>query len=211
MILSRFTAILIATGLLAAGPGAPFAFSEDARRPSGKPAPGHEGVPEKFPEHPTVGEEAPAFRLRDADGRWTDLGGFLGRGYLILFFGSASSGNFRRNAPEMARLAKRWERLEVKVVFVYTREAHPATLPEPPRSFSDRAALARQVRKDLGPGIPVLVDEWDDSVHRLYGAMPDAAFLLDSGGTILFRQAGTGAGSLEKELARLLEVPEPPR
>jgi len=211
MILSRLPAILIATGLLAAGPGAPFAFSGDSRTPSVEQSLGHEGVPEKFPEHPTVGEEAPAFRLRDADGRWTDLGEFLGRGYLILFFGSASSGNFRRNAPEMARLAKRWERLEVKVVFVYTREAHPATLPEPPRSFSDRAALARQVRKDLGPGIPVLVDEWDDSVHRLYGAMPDAAFLLDSGGTILFRQARTGAGSLEKELTRLLQVPEPPR
>jgi len=211
MNLSRFPAILLASGLLAAGPAAPFAFSDGPPRSSEQQSPGHEGVPEKFPERPALGEEAPGFRLRDAGGRWRELGEFLGRGYLILFFGSASSANFRRNAPEMGRLAKRWERLEVKVVFVYTREAHPATLREPPRSFGERAALARQAGKDLGPVIPILVDEWDDAVHKSYGAMPDAAFLLDPRGTILVRQVRTGAASLERELTRLLEVPEPPR
>jgi len=211
MNLSRFPAIFLVLGLLAAGPVAPAAFSGRPEGPPERQSLGHEGVPEKFPERPVVGEEAPDFRLRDVEGRWRDLGEFLGRGYLVLFFGSASSANFRRSAPEMGRLATEWERLEVKVILVYTREAHPATLREAPRNFGERAALARQVRKDLGLGIPVLVDEWDDAVHRSYGAMPDAAFLLDPRGKILMRQARAGAASLEKELRRLLEVPEPPR
>jgi len=212
MSLARFPAILLISGLLAAGSAALPAFSGRPPGSSEQQSLGHEGVPEKFSGRPAVGEEAPDFRLRDVEGRWRDLGEFLGRGYLVLFFGSASSANFRRSAPEMDRLASKWERLEVQVVLVYTREAHPATLREAPLNFGERAALARQARKDLGLGIPVLVDEWDDVVHRSYGAMPDAAFLLDSRGKILVRQARTGAASLEKELRRLLEVPDgPPR
>ena len=34
----------------------------------------HEGVAEKFPEHPAVGEDAPDFRLRDLSGRWIGMG-----------------------------------------------------------------------------------------------------------------------------------------
>jgi len=211
MSLARFPAVFLVSGLLASGPAAPPALSSASPGLSERPSPEHEGVPEKFPGHTAVvGEEAPDFRLRDVEGRWRDLGEFLGRGYLVVFFGSASSANFRRSAPEMDRLAAKWERLEVQVVLVYTREAHPATLREAPRNFGERSALARRTRKDIGLGIPVLVDEWNDAVHRSYGAMPDAAFLLDPRGKILVRQARTGPASLEKELRRLLEVPGPP-
>ena len=88
------------------------------------------GVPEKFPEHPAVGETAPDFALKDTDGKPLALGEYLGRGYLVLAFGSASSANFRKSAPELDRLARDWERMEVKVLLIYTREAHPATLRE---------------------------------------------------------------------------------
>ena len=169
-------------------------------------------MPKKFPEHPAVGEEAPDFSLRNLEGRSTALGEFLGRGYVVLFFGSASSSSLKKSAPQMDRLAKAWERLEVKVLLVYTREAHPAALRnKAPRDYGERAALARQVREDLKLGIPILVDEWDDAVHEAYGAMPDAAFLLDPRGTIVLRQTQAGAAALEKELRRLLKIPNPAR
>ncbi len=207
---ARLPALFLISGLLAAGPAVPPGSSPGPAGLSEPPSTRHEGVPEKFPGRPSVGEEAPGFRLRDVEGRWRDLGEFLGRGHVVLFFGSASSGNFRRSAPKMDRLAAEWERLEVRVVLVYTREAHPATLRGAPRDFRERCALARRTRKDLGLRIPVLVDDWDDAVHRSYGAMPDAAFLLDPRGKILVRQVRTGPASLAKELARLLEVPGPP-
>jgi peroxiredoxin len=166
-------------------------------------------VPEKFPEHPAVGEEAPDFSLRDLEGRWTALGEFLGRGYVVLFFGSVSSSSFRKSVPEMEQLAKAWSRLEVKVVLVYTREAHPAALKKKaPRNYRERVALARQAREELKIEIPVLVDEWDDAVHRAYGAMPEAAFLMNSRGLIVLRQAQAGPVSLEKELMRRLKLQE---
>jgi AhpC/TSA family protein len=171
----------------------------------------HEGVAEKFPEHPAVGEDAPDFRLRDLGGRWIGLGEYLGRGYLVLLFCSVSSPSFRKTVLQMDRLAKNWERLEVKVVAVYTREAHPAALrKKAPRSYRERAALARRAWADLKLKIPVLIDEWEDPVHRAYGAMPGSAFLLDSHGKIVSRHLQASAYSMEKELQRQLRVTVPP-
>jgi peroxiredoxin len=175
------------------------------------PAHAHDGVPEKFPEHPAVGEPAPDFTLKDTDGVTLALGEYLGRGYLVLAFGSASSANFKNSAAEMDRLAHDWERMEVKVLVVYTREAHPAALRSPvPKNYPDRVALARDTRKGLKVGLRFLVDGWDDGVHKAYGAMPDGAFLLDRKGTIVARQVQAKASALDHELHRLLNVPDPP-
>ena len=170
----------------------------------------HAGVPEKFPEHPAVGETASDFSLRDTEGKSMDLGEYLGRGYVVLAFGSASSSNFRKTAPELNRLVVDWERMEVKVLVVYTREAHPAALRgKAPNNYGDRVLLARQTRKDLRLGLRFVVDGWDDPVHKSYGAMPDAAFLLDPKGSIVLRQVLALPTHLDRELRRLLNVPDP--
>jgi AhpC/TSA family protein len=211
MSLPRIVASFLLVALTAGGPEFGAGTPDGGGAVEEDPSHRHAGVPGRFPEHPAVGDLAPDFSLRDLAGRWTGLGEFLGRGYVVLFFGSASSTLFRKGAPEMDRLARDWERLEVKVILVYTREAHPATLlKRAPKNYRERAALARQAREELKLGVPVLVDEWDDAVHKAYGEMPDAAFLLDSRGTILFRQAQAGPASLEKELMRLLKMQEPP-
>ncbi|MCI0568749.1 MAG: peroxiredoxin family protein [Acidobacteria bacterium] len=171
---------------------------------------GHDGVPEKFPTHPAAGDPAPEFSLKDTDGKPLALGEYLGRGYLILAFGSASSSNFRKSAPDLDRLSREWERMEVKVLVIYTREAHPAVLRSTaPKSYRDRELLARQTRKDLKVNLRFLVDQWDDGVHKSYGAMPDGAFLLDPKGVIVSRQVQVRASSLDRELRRLLKVPDP--
>jgi AhpC/TSA family protein len=199
-----FVVLAFAAALLLSGRGVPAAAdSPDAHR--------HDGVAEKFPDHPAVGEISPDFALKDTEGKPVALGEYLGRGYLILAFGSASSSAFRRSVPELDRLARDWERMEVKVLIVYTREAHPASLRgKAPGSYADRVRLARESRKSLKTELRFLVDGWDDQVHRAYGAMPDAAFLLDRKGVIVARQVKASAVALDRELRRLLEVPDPP-
>jgi hypothetical protein len=101
--------------------------------------------------------------------------------------------------------------MEVKVLVIYTREAHPAVLRSTaPKTYRDREFLARQTRKDLKVKLRFLVDQWDDGVHKSYGAMPDGAFLLDSKGVIVVRQVQAKATSLDRELRRLLKVQDPP-
>ncbi len=191
-------ALLLSVTLLAAG-------EEDSHSHR------HDGVPERFPEHPAAGDAAPEFSLKDTEGKPLALGEYLGRGYVILAFGSASSSNFRKSAPDLDRLARDWERMEVKVLVIYTREAHPAVLRSTaPKTYRDRELLARQTRKDLKVNLRFLVDQWDDGVHKSYGAMPDGAFLLDSKGVIVVRQVQAKATSLDRELRRLLEVHDPP-
>ncbi|HEU5182528.1 MAG TPA: redoxin domain-containing protein [Candidatus Polarisedimenticolia bacterium] len=170
----------------------------------------HTGVPDKIPEHPDVGEDAPPFSLKDTAGKRLDLGEVLGRGYVVVAFGSASSSNFRKSAPEWDRLAREWEKLEVRVLVVYTREAHPATLRgRAPKSYRERELLAGELKRELRLGLRVLVDQWDDAVHRAYGAIPDGAFLLDPKGKILLRQVVARPAGIEQELRRLLKIPEP--
>jgi|GEM_PF-1317731 len=169
-----------------------------------------DGVPEKFPEHPAAGDNAPEFSLKDTEGRALDLGEYLGRGYVIVVFGSSSSSNFKKFAPNLDRLAREWERMEVRVLVIYTREAHPAALRSPaPKNYRDRETLARQLRRDLKVNLRFLVDQWDDRVHKSYGAMPDGAFLLDPKGVVVVRQVQANATSLDRELRRLLKVPDP--
>ena len=188
-----------------------FAGRPDLAGDGGSHSHRHEGVAEKFPEHPAVGEVSPDFTLKDTEGKPVALGEYLGRGYLILVFGSASSHGFSRSVPDLDRLARDWERMEVKVLLVYTREAHPAALRgNAPGSYADRVRVARETRKNLKVSLRFLVDGWDDAVHLSYGAMPEAAFLLDRKGVIAARQVRASASGLDRELRRLLHVPDPP-
>lgn len=190
--------------LLAADPCACFA-EETGRSHS------HDGVPDRYPEHPTAGDVAPDFSLSDTEGKPADLGEYLGRGYLVLAFGSASSAHFRETAPGLDALAKDWEKMEVRVLVVYTREAHPATLRgASPKTYKDRTSLARQTRKNLKVGLRFLVDGWDDAVHKAYGSMPDGAFLVDPKGVIVVRQVQSRVSTLDRELRRALKVSDPP-
>lgn len=197
-----FTRCLILLLLTAdSGMALPPAFAEDDHA--------HRGVPERFRNHPAVGETAPGFTLCDPGGGSWSLGEFLGRGHLILLFGSVSSDGFKKCAAEFDRLAEEWKRLEVRGLVIYTREAHPARLrKEAPKDYPDRVKLAGKTRRDLGIALPFLVDEWDDAAHKAYGGMPDSAFLLDLKGIIAARQVRCDAKGLDRVLRRRLGIPK---
>ena len=204
----RAPALLLALLALLPAPAPAAPAPSEATSGQAKDPHSHEGVPERFPRHPAVGEPAPDFVLRDLEGRPWALGEFLGRGHLILLFGSASGGRFRRALPDLDRLAREWERLEVRAVVVYTREAHPAALRgRAPADYPQRVSLAREVLEESKVGLRFLVDEWKDPAHRAYGSVPDSAFLLDPQGTILLRQIGVDPAALERKLRKRLKIP----
>lgn len=47
--------------------------------------------------------------------------------------------------------------------------------------------MAGDCIKDLGLGMPVCVDDMDDTVAKAYNAMPDRLFILKADGTIGYR------------------------
>ena len=52
---------------------------------------------------------------------------------------------------------------------------------------------------------PVLIDELGGEVHRRYGALPNASFLIDKSGRVAYRSLASHSGSLGAALEELLE------
>ena len=69
--------------------------------------------------------------------------------------------------------------------------------------------MATGCTKDLKLGMPVLVDDMQDSVAKAYNAMPDRLFIVKADGTIGYRgnrgPRGFDVDEMEKALAKLLK------
>jgi hypothetical protein len=113
----------------------------------------------------------------------------------------------------------------VQFVTVYLREAHPIDgfvperhtetwlmgsperqlLIEDPRTDEERLALARRAQEELALPWPMLVDRLDDAVNRAYAAWPERLYLVDVGGTVVYRGGKGPMDFKPDELAAVLE------
>ncbi|MEX1037653.1 MAG: hypothetical protein WDZ96_02200 [Acidimicrobiia bacterium] len=102
---------------------------------------------------------------------------------------------------------------EIRFVLVQVREAHPGEHIPQPISFEQKKAHARKLRDALDVRFTVAVDDLDGSFHASLDPKPNAAYLVDTQGTILFRSmwssdhkalysalAATSAGSTPDKL-----------
>jgi hypothetical protein len=104
---------------------------------------------------------------------------------------------------------------------VYVREAHPTdgwsmesndrvgvSLAQP-RTYDERAAVARTCGRRLGLGFPMLVDTIDDAVGARYSGMPSRLYLIDQDGKVAYKSGrgpfGFKPAELEHSLVLLLQ------
>ena len=103
---------------------------------------------------------------------------------------------------------------------VYVREAHPLDgwhMPsndrfdvrlEQPRTYEERAGVARMCQTKLDFAMPLLVDTMDDAVGARYSGMPSRLYLIDRSGKVAY-QSGRGPFGFkpgELEQALILEL-----
>jgi hypothetical protein len=62
--------------------------------------------------------------------------------------------------------------------------------------FEEKLASARRLRDELGITRPILVDDVEGTVHRDYGLLPNMSWVLDRGGTILYKAMWTSAAHI---------------
>jgi hypothetical protein len=86
--------------------------------------------------------------------------------------------------------------------FLYTREAHPAEHLTAHADFEEKLAAARRLRNELGIARPILVDDVGGTVHRAFGLLPNMSWVLDRGGTILYKAMWTSAADIGNFLER---------
>ena len=74
--------------------------------------------------------------------------------------------------------------------------------------FEEKLASARRLRDELGISRPILVDDHEGTVHRAYGLLPNMSWVLDRGGTILYKAMWTSAPRVGEFLERRRAQPE---
>lgn len=170
---------------------------------------------------PNLEDSAPDFALKSTDGKSeVTLSKLIGPKPVVLVFGNFTCGPFRSQAGNVEKLYRRYKD-RATFVMVYVREAHPTdgwrmesnervgVSTAQPRTYGERAEVARTCGRLLDLGFPMLVDTIDDRAGNLYSGMPGRLYLIDGAGKIAFK-SGRGPyffkpAELEQALVMLLQ------
>jgi hypothetical protein len=167
-------------------------------------------------EGPRVGQPAPNFVLKTADGKGqVELAKLVGDKPVVLVFGNFTCGPFRGIYPAVEEVYQR-HKGRAHFVMVYVREAHPTdgwamesnartgVAVKQPATFDERVTVANQFCSKLKPVLPVAVDEISDPVGHAYSGMPARLYVIDRQGRVAYKSGrgpfGFKPGELEQAL-----------
>lgn len=154
---------------------------------------------------PAPGDRAPDFAGRTLDGDEVSLRELRGDRNLVLTFGSATCPFTVFSLRGLNRLYRDYAGQEVEFLLVYVREAHPGERLPAHRSLRHKQYAARWLRDEENLEIPVLVDDLKGTIHRKYGTLPNATYLIDKSGRVAFRSLWSRADMVKQALDELLE------
>ena len=137
------------------------------------------------------GQVLPDVELVTADGEAINATDLIGHRPVLIVTGSLTCPMTVSSLPQLKRL---YSELGDRVAFVllYTREAHPGENYPQPHRIEDKLEHARAMRDVYGLNWPVVVDDLDGTLHRVLDSKPNAAYLLDESGTVVFRALWAG-------------------
>lgn len=135
---------------------------------------------------PRPGESMPNFDLPTIDGGRITKADFMGRGPLLLTFGSITC-PMTAAARDVLKDLHRELGDRVAFVTLYVREAHPGDRYPQASSVEEKIRYARTyAERDQIPWT-VAVDDVDGTLHRALDPKPNAAYLMAEDGTVAFR------------------------
>ncbi len=159
----------------------------------------------KFADAPSAGDRAPDFQGRTLDGDNIRLKDFRGDKNVVLTFGSATCPQTAGSLPGLNKLYRDRDD-NVEHLFVYVREAHPGERIPAHDSDAAKHRAAERLRDDEEVDLPIVVDDLDGKIHRKFGRVPNATFLIDKSGRVAFRSLSTQPAVIAEALEELLEV-----
>jgi hypothetical protein len=149
------------------------------------------------------GDTAPDFELRDTEGRTWRLSELRGKP-VVLITGSATCPLTHGSVYGLEE-THRALRDQVHWFYLYVREAHPGERLPSHRSYEQKREQAEFFRQADQVPWPVLVDDLQGTVAHSYTTLPNAQFLIDSEGTVVFRGDVAHGPTLYRALDRLLQ------
>jgi peroxiredoxin len=151
-----------------------------------------------------VGVAAPDFEVFALDGSTVRLADFRGRRHLVMMTGAVTSPMCAFEAPAFNRLQQDFAGRGVAFFLLYTRESHPAENYPAHRSLEQKIACARELQRLENIELSVIVDHLDGRTHRAYGLWPNALFVINKDGRLMFRSNMANHGELRQFLEDLL-------
>jgi alkyl hydroperoxide reductase subunit AhpC len=134
-----------------------------------------------------VGSAAPEFEAATVDGEIVRLSDFRGQRHVVIMAGAVTSPMCAFEIPEFNRLHRQFDPQGVSFFLLYTRESHPAETYAAHRSYEQKLAYARELQRLEEVEFPIIVDHLDGRIHRAYGVWPNALFVIDKEGQLIFR------------------------
>jgi iodothyronine deiodinase-like protein len=149
---------------------------------------------------PETGTKAPDFELTDVDANPRRLLDFDGQ-FLVIEMGSITCPLFQSRRTGMARAVSRHP--HSSFVVLYIREAHPGAAIGQHADMADKQARARAVRDEDGEGRTILVDGMAGEAHKAYGEYPNAVFIVNRNGCIVYRSDWNDQAATDRALTQL--------
>lgn len=156
-----------------------------------------------FSEHaPQPGDQLPDFDLPSVDGERVNTANIFGRKPLLLITASYSCPMTASSNPVLKEFHQEFGR-DIEFVMLHVREAHPGEHREQPRSLDEKLMHAKALKaRDQLPW-PIALDDPEGTVHRSLDEKPNAVWLTNRDGVIVYR--GLWAGD-DKGLEQALDA-----
>jgi len=152
------------------------------------------------PECPKTGTKAPDFTAMTVAGKKRRLLDFDGK-FLVLETGSITCPLFQTRRNTMAQVVA--QNPDVSFAILYTREAHPGQDLPQHKTQADKQACAGALAHEDGENRVILVDELNGAAHQLYGGFPNAVFIINRRGCIVFQADWNNPNATGKALKQL--------
>jgi len=150
---------------------------------------------------PRAGDRLPEFDLPTVDGGQLKTGDLTGQPVLLVT-GSFTCPMTASSNPILKELHARFGS-QIEFVTLYVREAHPGEHHDQASVAEEKKEAARALKSRDRLPWTVAVDDPDGSLHQRLDEKPNAAYLADRNGTIVFRSLWAGD---ERGLGRALEA-----
>ncbi len=90
---------------------------------------------------------------------------------------------------------------------MYTREPHAGEKRfenySQHTSYEHKTNYACELVAEHGMNVPVLIDGFDEEVHRMFGGLPNMVYVIDKTGRVVYKSTWTMHEEVEKVLREL--------
>ena len=156
-----------------------------------------------------VGVLAPDFELETTTGETVRLSDKRGR-LAVFMFVAMTCPPARTQVDLWKELYEKYNVNDVEVFFVYSRERHAGERGYPnlkeTRTTSDRMTYAKMLSEITA--VPIVVDPINEPTLKDYGVVPNAAFVVDREGFIVFKSQWADVRKIEQVVQQLLAAEE---